>query len=657
LTLVFPLVADDRGLAAFATAVTTPGSPTYGDFASIPALARRFGARSTTTAAVVRYLRSRGAASVRLSPTGMFVQATMTVAQVKRTFGTTLSVLRASDGTHFLAPAARAAGAATRVSLPPGLRGLATGVIGLDTEPLAASRHAASASPSAYEPRTGTAAGCSAGLGSGGFTPNQYLAAYGDDTLQQAGLRGRGERVALIEIDGFKQSDISAFDTCFGIHTPTIRTYTVGFRGALAPGGESTLDLELLTAVAPQLSSLDVYENRGDASQVLQAFTAPLIAPGAKPEILSASLGICESFMYLSTGPSGIRAIERDIELASATGITVLASAGDSGSTACENSDGSIDPHADVSYPASSPYVTGVGGTNLVLDTSNHITDEQVWNDTWMKASAGGGGFSGFFHRPSYQRAVIGGTQRVVPDVALLADLEPGYSIFCTAAADQCSGWMAVGVTSAAAPLLAGGFALIDQDLHAHHRRTLGFANPLLYQLAGTGDGPSIFRDVTKGDNDIGPYLPKGQPAGCCTAGPGFDAASGLGSVNVAALDRAALVALPPAPDLRLTIPGHQHPLSAHAVLARLSCSSACKAYIAGDVILSATSGFAIRSPTHRYSRAGSRVLRLGLSGREVGRIRSALASHHHVYAEVYGAALDAHGQALTVTPGAVIDL
>lgn len=559
LALVFPLAADDRGLEAFARAVSTPGSPRYGHFATVAQLARRFGARAAVAHAAVDALRRLGATAIVLSPTRMYVQATLTVARAERAFATELERLRAADGARFIGPAALArpgaSAAAAAPHLPGALRGLVTGVVGLDSQPLAArpqlqslrrrGAHAAAGQPpSAYLPRTGTPSGCASGRSSRGFTPNQYLAAYGFDPLLRGGLRGGGLRVALIEIDGFKGSDIRTFDRCFHLHTPRIRTFTVGFHRALAPGGETTLDLELLSAAAPRLSSLDVYENKGDAAHVLRALTAPLVARRGRPQVVSASLGICEPFVKATMGLPGIRGIERDLAMAAASGITVLASAGDQGSSACVFGDGQIADRAAVSYPASSPYVTGVGGTNFRLDRANRITGEVVWNDTSLSASAGGGGFSTLFARPAYQDGTVTASSRVVPDLAMLSDLAPGYAIYCTARGDRnCHGWSAVGGTSAATPLLAGGLTLVDQYLRRHRHHDLGFANPLLYRLATTRRG--VFADVTAVGNDLGPWLPGsgGHSIGCCAAAPGFDAASGWGSVNLTGLAHGALAA------------------------------------------------------------------------------------------------------------------
>ncbi len=314
-------------------------------------------------------------------------------------------------------------------------------------------------------------------------------------------------------------------------------------------------------------------------------------------------------------------------------------------------------PRLAVNYPASSPFVTGVGGTNLTLNAANQIISEDVWNDAGKAAFAGGGGFSGLFNRPSYQAAVAPSGVRVVPDVSMLADLGPGYTIYCTAKSKFCHGWTSVGGTSAAAPLLAGGMALVDQDLARHHRAFVGLANPLLYELGDSAHAAAVFRDVTAVGNDLGPYLPEGngQPLGCCSAHAGFDAASGWGSVQVAALDQAAVSLLPLAPDVRLRLPGHQRPLAARGVRTVVRCSTACRVWVTGELVLSPTQGANVHSPVHTLSRAGTVRLRVSLSAAQIRRARAALAAHRNVFAELFAVALDASGKPLKVTSAAVI--
>ena len=140
----------------------------------------------------------------------------------------------------------------------------------------------------------------------------------------------------------------------------------------------------------------------------------------------------------------------------------------------------------------------------------------------------------------------------------MLADIAPGLAVFCTANAPGCQGWRSVGGTSAAAPLVGGGLALIDQDLANHGRAQIGMANPLLYSIARSPTGAGVFSDVTQGSNDVGPFIPGGAgvPLGCCTAGPGFDEASGWGTIDMGALDRRVLTLLPKSGTASISIPG-----------------------------------------------------------------------------------------------------
>jgi kumamolisin len=358
----------------------------------------------------------------------------MSVALAQRTFAAPLHLVRAAGGGRYLAPNAT-------VRLPRALRGSTLGVVGLDTRPLVTPRTPVS---SAYRPATGTSVGCADGVRTGGFTPNQYLRAYGFDRLHRTGLRGQGQRVALIEIDGFKRPDLVTFARCFKLRLPPIAGYGVGTSHPLPPGPEATLDLEMLDATAPRARSFEVFESAGDAVGVDRSFAAPLVQPGAKPQVISASLGLCEPAMAEAFGASGLLSVERSLELEAATGITTVVAAGDNGSADCVDQSGNVLDALAVDYPAASPWVTAVGGTNLRLDPGNGIQTQTVWNDAGAELAAGGGGLSALFYRPRFQIGVVPPNRRAVPDVSMLADIRPGYSFFCTAVHAACKGWRTV---------------------------------------------------------------------------------------------------------------------------------------------------------------------------------------------------------------------
>ena len=556
LSLVFPLKADLSGLRQAALAITTPGSPQYGTYQPLERLARRFGATARTRRRVIAFLHHAGARDVRIDPTGLFADATLPAATAARVFATPLAQFRA-QGARFIAPAASAtsAHAASAAHIPAGLSGVVTGVVGLDNRPLAGATHLrasrgrtahAASQPTSARNRSGSPSGCPQAIATGGFTPNQYLTAYGYDGLRAAGRSGQGIRVALIEVDGYKYSDVEAFAQCFNLPIPAINTYGVGVSKLLAPGGESTLDLEVLDAAAPGLSAINVFETKSTASDTLRALTAPLRAP-KKPSVISASLGLCEPLIDHVVGDNGIFSTEGALEMASASGVTFVASSGDQGSADCSLTNVAPVRLLAVNYPSSSWWVTGVGGTNLELSASNAITSQLVWNDAARQpGSAGGGGTSRLFNRPNYQRGSANAKGRAVPDVSMLSDIAPGYAIYCSANDLNCisdvnnSPWESLGGTSAATPLLAGGFAIIDQQLAAAHKQPLGLVNPLLYSLYRS-HAAGVFSDVTQFGNDVGFDFGNHKALGCCTARVGYDEASGIGSVNLTSLSAAAV--------------------------------------------------------------------------------------------------------------------
>jgi kumamolisin len=506
--------------------------------------------------------------------------------------------------------------------------------------------HAAQAS--SVRPRSGTPSGCAGGVASGGFTPNQYLSAYGYDPLRSVGVSGQGERVALIEVDGFKYNDLKAYAQCFGLPIPALNTFGVGISKLLAPGGEATLDLEVLDAAAPGLASINVFETKPSAVDTLRALTAPLRTK-QKPQVISASLGLCEPALEHFVGRSGIDATEGALEMASASGITFVSSSGDQGSADCTSSRGTPLDALAVNYPSSSWWVTGVGGTNLVLNQANAITSQVVWNDAGdQPGSAGGGGTSELFARPNYQRSSTRSRSRVVPDVSMLADIAPGYAIFCTARDPNCVTsannvpWQALGGTSAATPLLAGGLAIVDQQLRAAHRQPLGLVNPLLYAAEHSSSAARVFYDVTSVGNDIGPDIGNHRRLGCCSARVGYDAASGIGSVNITALAARALAVQPHPVRVQLSLPRGQQPLRQGAIKATVSCSGACVMGGYADVGIGRAKPFEVDSRATRLRRAGGQTLALRFSGHDLGRIRAALSSHQRVSASVHGVLLDA---------------
>ena len=170
------------------------------------------------------------------------------------------------------------------------------------------------------------------------------------------------------------------------------------------------------------------------------------------------------------------------------------------------------------SWPSSDPLVTSVGGLSLSISGTSPYPETAapvVWNEG--RTGAGGGGDSAAFSIPSYQTAVstIVGAWRGTPDVSMSASTAGGAEIYETGA----GGWVPVGGTSEATPEFAGVIAIADQVAGAG----LGDIDPALYAMETAGDAGIV--DVTAGNNSF-------NGVAGYEAGPGYDMASGIGTVN-----------------------------------------------------------------------------------------------------------------------------
>jgi kumamolisin len=374
---------------------------------------------------------------------------------------------------------------------------------------------------------SGTPTGCAAALARSGATPNQLIAAYGIEALHAQGFTGQGIRMALVEDGGYTPSDITTFTSCYGITAVTPTFVPTGSLTAQLPvNDEATLDIEVTLSIAPQLAALYVFESSYDTlADYVELYGAPLDlvnTDGAPIDVLSSSLGACEA----SLTASYVDLMEHLFAVAAAANMSVFASAGDSGSSTCYHHD-QTNQALSASYPATSAYVTGVGGTNLALDASNAITGSSVWNDLpWNgKDAAGGGGPSVFVTAPAWQSGTgTGDLMRTTPDVAFFADPAPGYTIFNSSN----GGWYDDGGTSAATPFFAASTALLHQAMLAQRGTTPVVAYEWISGIAASSAN-DVFYDIVLGDNDL-------FDVGCCTAGPGYDQASGWGSLNVGAV-------------------------------------------------------------------------------------------------------------------------
>ncbi|MGI9197673.1 MAG: hypothetical protein ACR2KE_09465, partial [Candidatus Nanopelagicales bacterium] len=282
----------------------------------------------------------------------------------------------------------------------------------------------------------------------------------------------------------------------------------------------------------PDAESIRWLEAVDTANTVTDAFAKSLDMDGkgaTSPDVVSISYGICES-QYVEDFAAVMPLNEDILRMGALVGTGFVVAAGDYGSSMC-GADASLENGPQDWYPASSPWVTAVGGTRLALTTANTRAQETVWNDApftggtrpGVVSPAGAGGPSAVFPRPWYQGGVTPTGPRAVPDVALLGAERPGWPIYYGGAL------YTVGGTSGAAPFLAANLALMAADQRAKGYPGLGFVNPWFYQAAAATKSP--FYDVTTGSNAV-------QMVGCCSAYPGYDMASGLGVPDMSALYR-----------------------------------------------------------------------------------------------------------------------
>jgi kumamolisin len=317
---------------------------------------------------------------------------------------------------------------------------------------------------------------------------------------------GQGQCIAIIELGGgFRQSDLTTY---FGPSGPKVTAISVD-RGRNAPAGnpngpdgEVMLDIEVVGMTAPK-AAIAVYFAPNTNKGFLDAIGAAVHDNVRKPSVISISWGSAEDGGGYST--SSLNAFDQIFQAAATMGVTILAAAGDNGS-----SDGLAGDHVD--FPAASPRVTGCGGTRLVAPDKQTIQSESVWNDG-AQGGATGGGVSKLFPVPAYQRGLTAArtdktapplSGRGVPDIAANADPVTGYEVLVDGQR------FVIGGTSAVAPLLAGLVALLNQQIG----KPVGFWNPILYAELNT----KSVRDISTGNN------------GTYAAAQGWDPCTGVGA-------------------------------------------------------------------------------------------------------------------------------
>ena len=506
-------------------AISDPASARYGQWLSNAAFDASYGPTSASVGAVQGWLRSQGFQVTTTLPSGMYVEASGSVAKVESVFGTSLHTY------SYLGKDVRAN--ATQLSLPTNtpaaVVSAVSGVVGVDqgsalkqpadTEPgpPPGARYGVQPCSAYYAQLVATdkptAYGKYQPYAVCGYGPQQLQSAYGESGLLSQGVNGRGVTIAIT--DAYASPTIATDAQLYNqVHKQP--TFIPGQFTQMIPGpnnfdnadlcdaqgwyGEESLDVEAVHTMAPGARIL--YVGAPDCLSGLDDAWASTIDNHLANVITNSWTDGTDDINLLGTA---YVAFYQQFSLEAAlTGITVNFSSGDSG----DHTAGGTDLAAKtVEFPADLPYVTGVGGTSVLIGSHGQWLGEYGWqnaystlaNGAWTPAppgtysSGGGGGTSQLFTQPFYQAGKVpasiseyyGSTpMRAVPDIAMDADPNTGFEVGETQVFPDGTYWdqYRIGGTSLSSPLLAGVVALADQV----HGRPLGFINPLYYRLLGT---------------------------------------------------------------------------------------------------------------------------------------------------------------------------
>lgn len=529
--------AQDAELASLILAQHDAASPLFHQWLTPSSFAERFGVAESDVAAASSWLNSHGFTVDSVSLARDRIRFSGTAAQIQAAFGTELHVYSAG-----FAPS-------TDATIPEALGGLVSGLANL----------------SSFRPKSHLKPAFTSGQSGNHFlSPLDLATIYDISPVYAAGFDGSGQTIVVIGQSSVLLSDIQHFLTNAGVRVRDPNVLLVPGSGtATAVSGdqaESDLDLEYTSAIAPGAVIDFVFTGNNknfNAFDSLQFAVEQNLAP-----IISVSYGTCET----AAGSAGYTQLNAIFQQAASQGQSIIAASGDSGSTDCAGSGLSAAQQQAlaVDLPASSQYVTGLGGTEFgaanaasatfwssngsadVVNSAKSYIPEQVWNDdTAGGLSSGGGGVSAFTDRPSFQTGVAGipaGTKRLVPDVSLSSSGVNAPYLYCSSDTTQTgvtgscshgfrdanSNFLTTGGgTSFAAPVFAGLVALINQRFSPDGQ---GVVASTLYSIAA--NTPAAFHDVTTGTNACTAGTCSAAGAGSYAATAGYDQATGLGSVD-----------------------------------------------------------------------------------------------------------------------------
>ncbi len=441
-------------------------------------------------ASVLSWLRAHGVLVTRTAAGRTTVSAHGTAAAVEALFAVELHDYSDANGRFFAA--------AGPLNVAPELAGVLQGVVGL-------SGTGGWKPHLAWPDATGAA-----------MTPSDLHTLYGSTAITNPGM---GETVAILGSGNPPDptADVGGYLTAFKPYNlSSAPGYTQFFVGgpnrdpASTASGEyieNVLDAEMVLAMAPLANVVHVLTATNSPGLFTDGISY-IVNQVPQAHAVTVSYGGCER-----GSASEMAVIDTLFEQAQAEGQQWFFASGDTGTDGCR--DGAGNKHITAGWPTSSPYVIGVGGT--MIGTGGV---EVTWNQNSAAngEAAGGGGPSEVFSKPAYQVGVTPDDKaRDTPDISAISG---GAGVWVAVKGQHGS----VGGTSAAAPICAGAWALVDQG-----KGGMGITDALtkIYSIGTSG----AFNDVTVGDNGGPDGLSAGYPAGT-----GYDLATGWGTPNVAQL-------------------------------------------------------------------------------------------------------------------------
>lgn len=512
----------------------TPGDSLYGTFLTTQQFVEQFAPTSAQVQSVTNYLSAQGFANVSVAANDLLVEADATASQVESAFNTVLAQYVLGGQTVYVNT--------TDARVPSSLSGTVLAVLGLNnisglrtdifkyTDPCTppacpapdpsneeyGAQQYQIAYDAAYPGATPTATTLKQKVTPASSTAIGIITEGNVGTVSPKTPNGPGKPSA--SSTGVIH-DLYLYEQLYRLPAVPVTIVNAGIASPDTSGADEwDLDTQTSTGIAQQVKALDLYV----ATSLTDSDIGLAINKAVSQNVVKAfnmSFGECEFLPYLDG------AMLLDDEMfgeAALQGMTPFASADDNGS-ACPvlpTNGVPLSGPPSVSYPASSPYVIAVGGTNLLTNANFTYDEETAWE-------GGGGGVSGFETSPFWQAYTGSGTapivpsaeagQRGVPDVAMCAG-GTGLAI-CSANIYVGGTTELVGGTSLSSPLSVGSWARIETS----HSNKLGYAGPLVYQLANGAPTLSspYFNDVTLGANGYGVAL------------PGYDYTTGLGSWDI----------------------------------------------------------------------------------------------------------------------------